>query len=135
MNKYKDSEGNLYTQGMINSRLRDAYKWSMPKYICECCGKKQTNDHDHTISQSRCKELHKVELIWLEGNWSYSCRDCHHEWESYKSGLFSFHKNAHKRMLVVAMYDRETFIKRYHCITNEVLKDTLRNLYEHLTNE
>lgn len=111
-NHYTTSTGEKLTQKQINSRLSSTYKGMMLKYICEGCGSSEAVDHDHTISQKRCKELHMTEKIWDEENISFSCRACHHQWESYKSGAFSNHLNCEKRMLYVAAHDREGFIKR-----------------------
>lgn len=134
-NKYFDSFGNSYTQATINKKWTETKHGLMAKYICECCGKNQTQDPDHTISRARCKELHRVELIFLEDNISWSCRTCHMEHESYKSGKFSHHKNAYKRMVFTAIYDLEGFIKRFHCITNEKLKEQLKETYNQILEE
>lgn len=132
-NKYYTSEGKAHTQASINKKWTETKHRLMAKYICECCGKNQTQDPDHTISRERCKELNKVELIFLEGNISWSCRTCHQAHESYKDGKFSHHLNAYKRMLFVGMYDTESFIKRYYCITNKELKQRLTPLFEEIT--
>lgn len=132
-NKHYDSEGNDYTQSQINRKYNQEKKGWLVKYICECCGVNQTNDPDHTISRTRSKTLHKTELIWAEGNISWSCRECHQQWESYKDGKFSHHSNAYKRMVFTAMYDKEGFIKRYHCIINKDLQKKLTSLYLELT--
>jgi len=126
-NKYYDSAGNAYTEAQIRQRYNQEKYGFMPKYICECCGESQAFDPDHTISKARCKILHKVELIWLESNISWSCRKCHLEWESYKDGKFSHHNNAYERMLFTFIYDREGFTKRYYCITNLGLQELLMN--------
>jgi hypothetical protein len=132
-NLYYDSLGKSYTDQQIKKEWTQAKKGFMVKYVCECCNINQTNDPDHTIPKATCKVLHKVDLIFLQGNISWSCRDCHNEWESYKSGKFSHHKNAYTRMIFVAIYDTETFIKRYYCITNESLKERLTPLFEEIT--
>ena len=86
--------------------------------MCQCCQQEIAVDHDHTISQARCKTLHKTELIWDSDNWSSSCRECHKEWESYKSGRFEEHKNVIQRMLFVKEHDPEGFRKRYAHLSN-----------------
>lgn len=116
MNKYYTSSGEAVSEATIKKRLRDAYKWAMPKYVCECCGKNRTDDHDHTLPQAKCKQLHKTELIWDEENWSYSCRTCHNIWESYKSGIFQTHKNVVKRMLYLKKHALEEYKKRLNYI-------------------
>lgn len=111
-NYYNTSTGDRLTQRQINTRLTSSYKGMMEKYICEGCGSSRAVDHDHTISQKRCKELHKTELIWDEQNIAFSCRTCHLDWEAYKSGKFSFHANCEKRMLYLRDHDPEGFRKR-----------------------
>lgn len=69
-------------------------------------------DHDHTISQKRCKELGKIELIWDFDNIVYSSRKAHMEWESYKSGLFMNHANFKERMEFLKEHDPEGYQKR-----------------------
>lgn len=73
MNYYTCSDGEKVTQSQINSRLSRAKKGFMERYVCESCGRngKTFAAWSHTISQKRCKELHKTELIWLEGNGSW----------------------------------------------------------------
>lgn len=68
----------------------------------------------------------------MEGNVSWSCRDAHMEWESYKDGKFSYHLNAYDRMIFLGMHDREGFVKRFLCITNDTLKKDLTELYKEL---
>ncbi len=135
-NTYYDSDGNKWTQQKIRSEYTKAKKGWRTKGICEALGFPHVaDDPDHTISQSRCKEIHKVELIFMEGNISWSCRKAHMEWESYKSGRFSYHKNAYSRMVFTAMHDEEGFKKRYYCITNDELRLKLESLFNELTSE
>lgn len=131
-NTYKTSSGDSLTESQIRKKYTLMTKSWLVKYICECCMINSTNDPDHTISRKRCKDLHKTELIWDEANISWSCRTCHLQHESYKNGIFSYHKNAYKRMLYIAMHDNEGFIKRYYCITNTELKQKLKNLFEEI---
>ena len=122
-NHYLTSSGERITQTQINSRLAKMRNSMLHKYVCECCGINQADDHDHSISQKRCKELHKTELIWDEANISFSCRACHLAHESYKSGEFQYHKNVVKRMLYIREHDLEGFQKRLNCIADqEILK-------------
>jgi len=79
---------------------------------CECCGKNRAQAHDHTISQKRCKELGLTELIWDPLNWSLSCSDCHHAWESYKSGKFKKHLNYKVRMEFLKKHAPSEYQKR-----------------------
>ena len=115
MNHYHTSTGERVTQGQINIRYRKAKSGAMLKYVCEGCGKK-AHDVSHTIAQIKCKDLHKTELIWDEENWSFDCRDCHHIWESYKSGLFTQLKNFAVRMFYVEKHDPEGYRQRMNFV-------------------
>lgn len=116
-------------QATINNKLSKLKKeWALdePNPVCECCGLRTAVDMDHTIPQKRCKELHRYELIFDKENISRSCRSCHMEWESYKSGIFEDHKNVKQRMLFVKKYDLETFEKRMSNMNNYLLMKYLR---------
>lgn len=127
-NYYYTSTGEKLSDGAINSRWRKEVKGMMVKYRCEACGKNETNDPDHTISRATCKTLHKTELIWDEKNVSWSCRYCHQQWESYKSGAFSYHRNVKQRMEYTLQYDKQGFLKRLDYIQDEQLKQQLNTL-------
>ena len=117
--KFECSNGEKINQGQINDRLHTAYRLHKPAdLLCQCCGELLADDHDHTISQARCKNLHKTQLIWDYNNWSYSCRTCHMEWESYAGGDFEDHKNVVERMLYIKKHDPEGFQKRKARISN-----------------
>ncbi len=122
--KYRTSEGELVSDGVIQKRKSKAYEES-PKpndVMCQCCGNERAVDHDHTISERRCKILQISDLIYTEANWSLSCRTCHaFEWESYKSGLFQHHNNVVERMLFMKIHDIEGFRKRMNYITDKEL--------------
>lgn len=131
MNYYYDSEGNKYNQRQINSKYSLEKRGWMCNYVCEAFGSPHiSHDWDHSIAQARCKTLHKTELIWLRGNVVRSSRVAHMEWESFKSGRFSFHNNAYERMIFTGIHDPEKFKARFHYITNEGLKERLQNLYD-----
>ena len=118
MNHYECSDGERVTQTQINSRLSKAKHGSIRNFICECYGPPFTShDCDHSISQKRSKEIHKTELIWMEGNWSWSNRKAHEEWESYKSGKFQDHLNFKNRTTFVAMHDPEGFRMRVNYVS------------------
>lgn len=127
-NYYVTSTGDRLTQRQINSHLSSTYKGMLVKYICEACGSSQAVDHDHTIAQKRCKELHKTELIWDEENMSFSCRNCHEDWERFKNGNFSYHLNCEKRMNYVSHHDGEGFRARMHYIQRPDLLERLNLL-------
>jgi len=112
--KYQTSSGELISKSSITNRLLRAYKRTKKPSdcICECCGEEMAVDHDHTLSRRICKILKCIELIWTEQNWSLSCRKCHHEWESYKSGLFKKHLNYQLRMEYLKKVSPEDYQKR-----------------------
>lgn len=116
-------------QSTINKKLSDLKKqWSIddPYPVCECCESAPATDMDHSISQKRCKELGKYELIWDKENISRSCRSCHTTWESYKSGIFEDHANVIDRMKFVCKHDLETFEKRMQAMNNYEIMCFLR---------
>ena len=123
--KYTDSKGSQYTQSMIDVRLRQAYEDNPMNHLCECCHKQKAIEHSHIISQKRCKELHITEMIWQPLNWTDSCRDCHTDWEGYKSGKFAEHRNVFKTMSVLKAYDPEAFRKRINYIKDQELLNQL----------
>ncbi|MGH1436584.1 MAG: hypothetical protein ACRBG0_19230 [Lewinella sp.] len=135
MNYYRTSTGYKLTQQTLDRNVREAYRIAdqdMPRYICECCGKVPPVDHDHTISVKRCKELDKAELAWDPRNWSYSCRTCHNVWENFKSGMWSYAKNAARRLRFVLAHDKETFAKRFQSIKNDELREDFKKYYDEL---
>lgn len=102
-------------QSTINAKLSKAYKEKHSGagiVLCECCGIERATDNDHSIAQRRCKEIGKVELIWDAENFVSSCRKCHMEWESYKSGEFRKHLNYDKRMNYLFNHDKQSYMKR-----------------------
>lgn len=107
------SDGSRVTQGQIDTRYRlsreQKYSGITVTLMCECCGKERGNDNDHTISQSRCKKIHKTELIWHQGNYVWSCRKCHQEWENFKSGKWIEHKNAEERLRFMKEHDPDGY--------------------------
>jgi len=128
--KYRCSDGEMVSQAQINSRLKKAYEeieMLCPTGICQAYNHMKADDHDHTISQKRCKELGKTELIWDIDNIEFSCREAHMEWESYKSGYFEDHANVIKRMLYVKKHDTEGFEKRMIHMNNYKIMKTLRS--------
>jgi hypothetical protein len=111
------SNGETISIQKISTELSKAYArqdMEDPRGRCECCDVSNWEHHDHTISQRVCKILHKAELVFDPNNWSRSCSRCHHEWESYKSGLFRNHKNYVIRMLYLRKHDPESYRKRLY---------------------
>lgn len=120
MNRYYCSDGSRVTESQIKNRLKKlgtAYGVCM----CACCGKNISQDNDHTIAKARCKQLRKTELIWDVNNIETSCRSCHEQWESYKSGEFVRHANFEKRMDYMKIHDPEGWQKRMNAINEKQL--------------
>jgi len=111
-NKSECSDGTLVTQATID---RNYAKARQKKYAgitcvlpCESCGQ-PSNDNDHTIAQARCKVIGKTELIWDPKNFPRSCRQCHREWESYKSGAWLKHGNRDERLAYLKKHDPDGY--------------------------
>lgn len=113
------STGERISQATIERRYGESkvQKWGGMSCNgpCEACGQ-QGNDPDHTVSRQRCKELHKAELIYQPDNFPWSCRTCHRQWESYKSGLYLFHSNVVQRMQYLYEHDLEGFVARWETV-------------------
>lgn len=122
---YKCSDGTEVTEAQIKSKLSNAYRSTTFSRVCQCCGSEPARDHDHTLAKARCKVLHKTELIWFYANWSDSCRTCHEQWESLKSGEFTHHLNLIERMTFLREHDFEGFKKRLLYIEDEKLRNQL----------
>lgn len=107
-------------QTSIKRELQEAYAYKATltanQMHCDGCESTYWDDRDHTISQKRCKDIGKPELIWNVDNIEYSCRECHMAWESYKSGEFRHHKNFERRMAFMKEHDYEGYVKRMEVV-------------------
>jgi hypothetical protein len=109
-NKYYDSLGVAYTQAEINRKRSEAYlkKYDgKPHPTCEETGV-PAQCSSHIISQSRCKELRIVELIWNPENFFPATHEVNSRWEANDKTL----RNYNKYMQVVKKFDPETYHKR-----------------------
>ena len=75
-------------QAIIKRQLHSTYQQIDVEREPVCQGCSRTDkpiSHSHTISQKRCKEIGKKELIWDENNIEFECfgtnRSCHEIWE------------------------------------------------------
>jgi hypothetical protein len=115
MANYCSITDKYYTQSQIDSRLSKAYreKHEGNGYAeCRGCGGK-ADDNSHTISQKRCKHIHKVALIWNPKNMVDLCRACHQIWEvggEEAKKLFCYNEC----MEFVRLHDEEGFNKRIY---------------------
>ncbi len=112
---YETSTGERISQATIDRRYSKALKEKHngnSRPICGC-GEMAT-DNDHTVSRTRCKELHKVELIYDPDNFVSSCRECHAKWENWKSGEYWDLPNTEIRMVFLLKHDEESYKKRIY---------------------
>ena len=123
--KWRDSSGRMYSEEQVRRKRSAAYGLMDATramqggsiYVCDAYNMRMSIvDHDHTVSQQRCKELGKTELIWDPANIEYSSRQAHMEWESYKSGEFHKHKNFERRMAFMKENDYEGYVKRMEVV-------------------
>ena len=86
MNSYFDSDGNKYSQGQIDFRIKRAGLEVLDLQFLEhgynFCTKCHRNDCKpidvaHIISRKKAKELKQVELSWDIGNLEILGRKCH----------------------------------------------------------
>lgn len=106
------SDGRRVSQATIDKELSLAYREKYEadqRIICECCQNAWSVASDHTIAQARCKVIHKTELIWNLLNFVRSCEICHKDWESFKSGEWTLHKNVIQRLEFLKEHDPEGF--------------------------
>ena len=75
-------------QAVINRKLRATYQQidNDREPVCQGCDRSDKPlSHSHTISQKRCKQIGKPELIWDAANIEIECfgdKDCcHDKWE------------------------------------------------------
>lgn len=127
-NRHYCSDGSRVTESTIKARysqaLREKHEGN-PSPICEACGKRNAVDNSHVIAKSRCRQLHKTELIWNKLNFYSSCRPCHYLWENYKSGEFFTMRNIEEIMFFIKEHDPESYVKRM-IILNEKVEE-IRN--------
>jgi hypothetical protein len=116
MVKNKCSDGTWVTKQQIRNNYgkarKERYEGVLIAPMCEGCGKEKGSDNDHTIAQARCKVIHKTELIWHFGNFVWSCRTCHRQWENFKSGEWVHHNNVEQRLRFLKENDPEGYIIR-----------------------
>lgn len=106
--------GKSYSQNQIHTRLTNVYR---DKHIGEyaiCCGcGRKADDNSHTISQKRCKEIHKASLIFDLENLVDLCRQCHITFEvggEEAKKLFCYEEC----MEYIRLHDLETYNKRMY---------------------
>jgi hypothetical protein len=132
MNYYYCSNGSKISEAGIRARYSDALREKHagnPRPICGCgCGGPAVHN-DHTIAKSRCKQLHKAELIWNPENFESSCAIAHDQWEAFKSGMWILHANCSKRLLFLKEHDPEGFTVRI-TLTQLALEEKMKEDFE-----
>ena len=101
-------------QSKVKNELREIYAEidaeRLP--VCQGCGCSDGHiAHSHTISQKRCKQLHKEHLIIDKGNIELMCNKCHHVWETGKLVLAQKLINCQSMIAFVKIHDTETYNK------------------------
>jgi hypothetical protein len=110
MNKYYCSDGSAVSQSVIDRRRSEAYRKKYegePYPLCEETGQRSEGS-SHIVSQKRCKELHKTELIWNPSNFFPATHETNSRWESNDSTL----KNYWEYMEIVKEFDPIGYQKR-----------------------
>jgi 5-methylcytosine-specific restriction endonuclease McrA len=112
-NTFLCSDGTRVTQAEIDAKLKEAYqvKYTIsPWMTCEGCGE-WADSSAHIIAKSRCKQLHKTELVWCPENFFPACYSCNSAIESPKGGKWKVLRNIDKCMEFVRIHDKELFQK------------------------
>lgn len=115
--KYLCSDGTSVTQSQIDSKRSAAYKktYSQQKLLCLGCGS-VAQGSAHIISQARCKQIHKTELIWkLDNNkpinFFPACHNCNSAIENPKGQQWKDLNNIDYCLEVLKTYDQELYNK------------------------
>lgn len=108
-NTFLCSDGTRVTQAEINVRLKEAYS-QIDDCFCKGCGE-VGNSHAHVISQSRCKQIGKSELIWNCENIFWSDFKCNSAIENPKGKAWKSLKNIDKCLAFIKLHDPELYSK------------------------
>lgn len=130
---YKCSNDERVTQETIERRYAQSraekYQGMTATLMCQAgCGERG-NDNDHTISQRRLKDIGKTELIWHPDAYVWNCRNCHRQWENFKSGEWLTHANCSERLLFLKEHDPEGFTIRV-TLTQSALQERMEKEIE-----
>jgi hypothetical protein len=109
-NLYYTTSGERVSQATIDRRRSAAYREAyagLPHPSCESCGKRAEGS-SHIVSQKRCKELRKSELIWDRINFYPACNLHNSAWESNDTSL----PNYQRLMEILQKLDPEGYEKR-----------------------
>ncbi len=113
-------------QSTIIHRLSEAYKIydAITPKVCSGCGRSgYVMHHSHIISQKRCKEIGKPELIFRKTeigyNFVYDCMECHAIWEAVKNPAWKYLHNIFYRNDILKMFDPEGYTIRIGLVNNK----------------
>lgn len=109
-NTFLCSDGTRVTQAEINENLRRNYSVNGKNVVCEGCRKAVTS-HAHIISQARCKQIGKTDLIWHRMNWFYGCNECNSAIENPKGEAWKDLLNIRKCLSFIKEHDAELYAK------------------------
>ncbi len=113
-NKYRCSNGEMVTQGVINTRRSKAYKSiyeDQPIQTCQGCQQNRAMCSAHIIPQARCKQLGLTELIWSAENIFPACHFCNQACENPSSEAITKLKNFERIKEVIQKYDPQRATK------------------------
>jgi len=109
MIKYFCSNGDRVSQATIDKRRSQAYREKYSEYEPKCEEEGvRAQCSSHIVSQARCKQLHKTELIWDKRNFYPATYVANSRWEANDKTL----KNYWKYMEVLKKLDPEGYNKR-----------------------
>jgi hypothetical protein len=91
---YKTSSGERVSEATIKKRLSEAYRQQYDGKPHPCCDETgvRAECSSHIISQKRCKELHKAELIWNPSNFFPATYVVNSRWESNDKTLRNYNQ-------------------------------------------
>lgn len=104
------SDGTKVSEATIQRRLSQAYRKKYegnPHPRCTETGERAQGS-SHIISQKRCRQLHKTELIWHPDNFFPATHEVNRRWENNDQTL----PNYWKYMKFVEKHDPEGYKKR-----------------------
>jgi|SRR5690606_5725371 len=111
-NYFYTSDGERITDATIKKRLSKAYRKRYGGMAHPCCEETglPAQGSSHIVSQKRCKQLHKADLIYNPRNFFPATHDVNSRWESNDVTL----KNYSRYMEVMKEFDPEGYRKRLY---------------------
>jgi len=109
--KYFCSDGSRVSEATIKSNLSKSYRESDDGTThCRGCGAR-AEGHAHIVPKSRCKQLHKTELIWYPPNYFKACNRCNLAAENITSEAFRNLLNYYDCLRILREHDSERYQK------------------------